>query len=123
MKIPNHSSRDIAIRAAKNMRKSLQTHRTESPFQVGIPQLKAIRVLANILYAKTQIPNRYALSTPPVSLMKKISKLTRVEDKTAPTPRADSDKEYRYRQQKLTSPIKATPPSEATRKKYTEKLK
>ena len=35
MKMPNYSSRDIAIHAAEDMEKVLQTTRPESPFQVG----------------------------------------------------------------------------------------
>ena len=43
MKIPNYSSRDMAIHAASYLEKTLQTHRPESPFQVGETQLKEIR--------------------------------------------------------------------------------
>ena len=55
--------------------------------------------------------------------MKKSTKLPRVEDQTAPHPRVDPDGESKNRDQKLPSPIQATPSSEATRKKYTKKLK
>ena len=55
--------------------------------------------------------------------MKKSTKLPRVEDQTAPPPRVDPDEEYKNREQKLLNPIQATPSSEATRKKYTKKLK
>ena len=34
MKIPNYSTRDIAIHAATDLEKALQTPRLESPFQV-----------------------------------------------------------------------------------------
>ena len=60
---------------------------------------------------------------PPDSLMKKMIKLLRVEDQTAPPPRVDPDEESKNREQKLPSPIRATPSLEATRKKYTKKLK
>ena len=43
MKMPNYSTRDMAIHAATYLEKSLQTPRPESPFQVGDAQLKAIR--------------------------------------------------------------------------------
>ena len=43
MKIPNYSTRDMAIHSAADLAKSLQTLRPESPFQVGDAQLKAIR--------------------------------------------------------------------------------
>ena len=43
MKIPNYSSRYMAIRAAVDMEKALQKPRPESPFQVGYSQLKAIK--------------------------------------------------------------------------------
>ena len=60
---------------------------------------------------------------PPDSLMKKRNKLPRVEDHTAPPPRVDPDEESKNREQKIPSPIQETPASEATRKKYTKKLK
>ena len=43
MKMTNYSSRDMAIHAAEDLEKDLQTPRPESPFQVGDNQLKAIR--------------------------------------------------------------------------------
>ena len=43
MKMPNYSTRDIAIHDAADLAKALQTPRPESPFQVGNAQLKAIR--------------------------------------------------------------------------------
>ena len=52
--------------------------------------------------------------------MKKSTKLPRVEDQTSPSPRVDPDEEYKNREQKLPSPIQATPASEATREKYTK---
>ena len=42
MKIPNYGTRDMAINDAADLAKALQTPRTESPFQVGDAQLKAI---------------------------------------------------------------------------------
>ena len=90
---------------------------------MGYSQLKAIRELSHIFDAETKIPNRDALLTPPDSIMNKITELPRVEDKTAPPPRVDPDKESKNREQKLPSPIQETPASEATRKKYTKKLK
>ena len=90
MKIPNYSSRDMAIHAAADLAKSFQTPRSESPFQVGYSQLKAIRELAKIFDAETKIQNRDALTTPPYSLMKKSSKLPRVGYQTAPPPRVDT---------------------------------
>ena len=43
MKMPNYSTRDMAIQAAADLVKAMQTPRPESPFQVGDAQLKAIR--------------------------------------------------------------------------------
>ena len=40
MKMPNYSTIDIAIHAAADLAKALQTPRSESPFQVGDTQLK-----------------------------------------------------------------------------------
>ena len=54
MKIPNYSTRDMAINAAADRSKSLQTPRPELPFQVGDAQLKAIRELSQILDAETK---------------------------------------------------------------------
>ena len=51
MKIPNYSSRYMAIHAAADLSKSLQTPRPGSTFQVGGSQLKAIRELAEIFYS------------------------------------------------------------------------
>ena len=51
MKIPNYSTRDMAIHAAADISKALQTPRPESPFQVGDAQLKAIRGLYQIFDA------------------------------------------------------------------------
>ena len=79
----------MATHAAADMAKSLKTPRLESPFQVGDSQLKVIRESANIFDAETKIPNRDALTTPPVPLTKKSSKLPRVGDHTDPPPLAD----------------------------------
>ena len=65
MKITNYSTIDMAIRAAADLAKAMQTPRPESPFQVGDAQLKAIRELSHIFDAETKIPNRDALPTPP----------------------------------------------------------
>ena len=54
--------------------------------------------------------------------MKKSSKIPIVEDQMAPTPRMDSEEEYKYREQKLPSTTQATPLSAATREKNTKKL-
>ena len=116
MKMPNYSTRDMAIHAAADLAKSLQTPRPESTFQVGDAQLKSIRELSQIFDAESKISNRDALP-PPDSLMKKRTRLPRVEDQTAPPPRVDTDEESKNREQKLPSPIQATPSSEATRKK------
>ena len=43
MKMYNNSSRDMAIHADADLKKSSKTPRPESPFQVGDSQLKAIR--------------------------------------------------------------------------------
>ena len=51
MKMPNHSSRDMAIYAAADMAKALQTLIPESFFKVGDSQLKVIMELANIFDA------------------------------------------------------------------------
>ena len=64
MKMPNYSTRDMAIHAAIDLAKALQTPRPESPFQVGDAQLKVIRELPHIFDADTKIPNRDALSPP-----------------------------------------------------------
>ena len=55
--------------------------------------------------------------------MKKRTKLPRVKYQTDPPPRVYPEEESKNREQKLPSPIQATPSSEATRKKYTKKLK
>ena len=73
-------------------------------------QLKAIRQLSQIFDAETKIPDRDALPTPPDLLMKKRTKITRVEDQTSPTTRVYTDKESKNREQKLPSPIQTTPP-------------
>ena len=90
--MPNYSTRDMAIHAAVDLAKALQTTRPESPFQVGDAQLKVIRELAQMFDADTKIPNRDALPTPPDSLMKNRDKLPRVEYQTAPPPRVYPDK-------------------------------
>ena len=113
----------MAIHAAADLAKALQTPRLESPFQVGDSQLGAINELANIFDAETKIPNRDALPTPPNLLMKKNNKLPRVEDQTAPPPGVDPDEGSKNREQKIPSPIQKTPPSAATREKYSKKLK
>ena len=64
MKIPNYSTIDMATHAAVDLAKDLQTPRTESPFQVGNAQLKAIRELSQIFDVETKIPNRDAFPTP-----------------------------------------------------------
>ena len=91
MKIPNYSTIDMDIHAAADLAKSLQTPRPESPFQLGDAQIKAIRELSQIFDSDTKIPNRDVLPTPPDSLMKKITKLPRVEDQIAPPPRVYPD--------------------------------
>ena len=92
MNIPNYSSIDMAIHAPVDLKNALQTPRTESTFQGGDSQLKAIMEPANICYARTQIPNRDSLPDPPSSpLTKESYKLPRVEDQTASTRRVDSD--------------------------------
>ena len=65
MKILKYSTREMAIHAAADLEKSLQTPRPESNFQMGDAQLKAITELAQICYAETETPNRDALPTPP----------------------------------------------------------
>ena len=64
MKMPNYSTRDMAINAAADIAKALQKPRPESTFQVGDSQLKAIRELSQIFDAETKIPNRDALPPP-----------------------------------------------------------
>ena len=109
MKMPNYSTRYMAIHAAADLAKALQKPRPESPFQVSDAQLKVIRELSHTFDAETKIPNRYAFPTPPYSLMKKRTKLPRVEDQTAPPPRVDPDEGSKNREQKLPSPIQETP--------------
>ena len=60
---------------------------------------------------------------PPDSIMKKRTKLPRMEDHTDPPARLDTDKEYNNREQKLPIPIQTTPPPEATWGKYTKSFK
>ena len=91
MKIPNYSSRNMAIHDAKDLAEALKTPGTESTFQVGNSQLKSVMELAKIFDAETQIPNRDALPIPPAPLMKKVTKLPRVKDQMAPTPGVDQD--------------------------------
>ena len=64
MKMPNYSTRDMAIHADTDLAKSLQIPRPESPFQVGDAQLKVIREFYHIFDAETKIPNRDSLSPP-----------------------------------------------------------
>ena len=78
--MPNYISRYMAIHAAADLSKALQTPSTESPFQVGGAQIKSIRELYNIFDAETKIPNRDALPIPLDSLMNNSIKLPRVED-------------------------------------------
>ena len=80
-----------------------------------------MRELSKIFDAETKIPNRDALPTPPNPLTQKRTKLPRVKDQTSPPPKFDPYEEYKNRDQKLPSSIQKTPPSEATRKKYTKK--
>ena len=63
--MPNYSTRDMAIHAALDIAKSLQTPRPESTFQVSDAQIKAIRELAHIFDAETKTPNRDVLPTSP----------------------------------------------------------
>ena len=56
----------MAIHAASDLVKFLQTPRQESTFHVGDSQLKVIWLLGNIIDADTQISNRYALPAPPI---------------------------------------------------------
>ena len=109
MKIPNYSTRDMAIHAAADLENALQTPRPESTFQVGDAQLKEIRELFQIFDAENKIPNMDALPPSPDSLTKKSTKLPRVEDQKAPHTRVDPDEESKNRDQKLPSPIQATP--------------
>ena len=90
---------------------------------MGDYQLKAIRELANIFDVETKTPNRDALPTPPDLLMKKSTKLPRVEDHTAPPPGVNPDEESKDIEQKTPSTIQTTPPSASTRGKYTKTLK
>ena len=121
--MPNYSSRYMAIHGAADLAKAMKKPRPESPFPVGDAQLKAIRELSKIFDTENKIPNRDALPTPLDLLMRKMTELPRMEDHTAPPPRVDLNKEYRNREQKLLIQIQTTSPSEATRKKYTKKLK
>ena len=57
---------------------------------------------------------------PPALITKKRYKLPSVEDQTDPPPRVDPDKQSKYREQKLPSPIHTTPPSAAERVKYSK---
>ena len=123
MKIPNYISRDVAIHAAADPAKALQTPRPGSPFQVRDSHLKAIRELANIFNVETKIRNRDALPTPQDPLIKRSTKLTSVEYYTAQHQRVDSEKESKNREQKIPISVQTTPPSASTRGKYTKTLK
>ena len=123
MKIINYSTIDMAIHAATNLAKALQTPRQESPFQVWDAQLKVIRRLTHMLMQRLKSQTGMHYPPPPDLLTKKRTKIPRVEDQTAPPPRVDPDEEYENREQKIPSPIQTTSSSEATRKKYTKKLK
>ena len=90
---------------------------------MGEYQLRAIRELSKCFYAETKIPNRDALQTPQYSLMKKRTKLLRVEDNTYPPPRVDPDEKSNNREHKLPNPIQTNPSSAATRENYTNKYK
>ena len=90
--MPNYTSRDMAIHAAADLEKALQTPRIESPFQVADTLIKAKRELGKISDAETKIPIRDALTSPPDLLMKKRNKIPRVEDQTAPPTSMDTDK-------------------------------
>ena len=68
---------------------------------MGYYQLKAIRELSQIFDAENKIPNRDSLPTPPDSLMKKMTKLPRVEYQTSPPPRVDLEEESKNREQKI----------------------
>ena len=85
----NYSSRDMSIHDDVDLIKALQTPRPKLNFQVGDSQIETRRELVKIFDAETQIPNRDALLAPPDLLMKKISKLPRVEDHIAPPKRVD----------------------------------
>ena len=87
----NYSSIDMAIHAAADLAKSFQKPRPESPFRAGDPQLKAIRELVKLFDAETKIADRDTLPTLPALLMKKSSKLPRVEDQVSPPPRVYID--------------------------------
>ena len=53
MKIPNYSTRDMAVHSASDLSKALQTPRPEPPFQMGDAQLKAIREVSQIFDEET----------------------------------------------------------------------
>ena len=63
------------------------------------------------------------LPTPPSPIIKKSSKLPRMEYHTAPPTRVDPNEESEYREHIPTCPIQTTIPSAVTRGKYTKKLK
>ena len=63
--MPNNSTRDMAIYAAADPEKTLQTPSPESPFDVGDTQCKAIREFSQIFDAETKIPKRDVLLPPP----------------------------------------------------------
>ena len=80
----------MAINAAADLGKALQTPKSESPFQVGESKLKAIMEFANIVDAETKITNKDELTPPPPApIIKKSSKLPMLEDQTDSTPRVD----------------------------------
>ena len=120
MKMPNFSSRDMAIYDAADLAKALKTPRSDSPFQVGESQLKEIMEYNKKFDAEIQLSNRDALPTPPYSLIKQSSKLPRVKYQIPPPTRVDTEDEYKEKYQKHLIPNKETPLSATTRRKYTQ---
>ena len=65
MKMSNYSSRNMAIYAAADLEKALQTPRPESTFQVGDAQNKATRELSKIFDVGTKNTKQGCTAHPP----------------------------------------------------------
>ena len=89
--------------------KILAIIQTRINFLSGSLLTQSNKGIIKYFYAKNKIPNRDAMPTPPAPLMKKRSKLPRVENQMAPPPKFYPDEEYKCREQKLPSPIQTTP--------------
>ena len=65
MKMPNYSTRDMAIHSTAYLAEAFLKPGPESPFQMGDAQFKAIGEISQIFDAETKIPNRDSPPPPP----------------------------------------------------------